>query len=77
MKYLLILLFIFLLNCKSCNKPTQNLLKKEDYEKCGECLHLQTGSVCTVEGTYFNSCLAICKQIKILCEGDCPCKNEN
>lgn len=73
MKKLSIILLLFFLYCKSCNL-SKEINREESFEKCGECLHLNTGNVCTVEGTYFNSCLAICKQVKILCEGQCPCK---
>lgn len=75
MKKFFILFFLFFLYCKSCNSSKQ-IIEKESFEGCGECLQLNTGNVCTVEGTYFNSCLAICKQVKILCEGKCPCKKD-
>ncbi len=74
-KILIILILLTLASCKSCsdveikrsNSPGFN------FEGCGECLDLNTGRVCTVQGTYYNSCLAICKQVKILCNGECPC----
>lgn len=67
---------LFLFSCKSCHQSKETIKTPEESEKCGECIYLNTGNVCTVEGTYFNSCLAICKQVKILCEGKCPCKSE-
>jgi len=67
------LLLLLLLNCKSCEKENKVIYEDLDFKECGECLNLQTGKVCTVQGTFFNSCLAICKQVKILCQGECPC----
>ncbi len=77
--FFLILAFTIILNCKSCHSLKTNQIEgdKNMFEGCGECLHLHTGNVCTVEGTFYNSCLAICKQVKILCEGKCPCPSKN
>ncbi|MBI3396810.1 MAG: hypothetical protein HY042_13310 [Spirochaetia bacterium] len=43
---------------------------------CGECLDLPSGTVCTAEGTVRNSCVAICRQIKIECNHACPCEKK-
>ena len=45
-------------------------------ERCGECLEFPTGEVCTPAGTKRNSCLAICENVAILCNGPCPCPEE-
>jgi hypothetical protein len=77
-KILYIIIFFLLINCKSCEKGQVFENKKGfNFEGCGECLNLDTGRVCTIEGTYYNSCLAICKQVKILCNGECPCPKKN
>ncbi len=75
-KILIIFLLFSLFSCKSCNDKGYVEKSKSsgfNFDGCGECLDLNTGRVCTVDGTYFNSCLAICKQVKILCNGECPC----
>ncbi|GIX41158.1 MAG: hypothetical protein KatS3mg129_0891 [Leptospiraceae bacterium] len=69
------LIILFLFHCKSCEKENNN--RGFNFEGCGECLNLNTGRVCTVEGTFYNSCLAICKQVKILCNGECPCPEKD
>lgn len=79
-RILIIITLLILTSCKSCNdkgfmqKTSSN--RGFNFDGCGECLDLNTGRVCTVEGTYFNSCLAICRQVKILCNGECPCKTK-
>lgn len=82
MKYIVFILLI-LGACKT-NTEKENAipnLKDENtqsegfnFEGCGECLFLDTGRVCTTRGTYYNSCLAICRRVKILCDGECPCR---
>lgn len=79
-KILIIFIFFSLISCKSCNDKGYKQKNKSpgfNFDGCGECLDLNTGRVCTVEGTYFNSCLAICKQVKILCNGECPCPTKS
>ncbi|MCS7205458.1 MAG: hypothetical protein NZ853_07160 [Leptospiraceae bacterium] len=70
-----LILFSFVLFCRteSPRKEKPIPLIHQNFEGCGECLDLDTGRVCTTEGTYYNSCLAICKRVKILCDGECPC----
>ena len=44
---------------------------------CGECLELPEAAVCTVDGaTLRNSCEAICRGERILCNSECPCPGE-
>lgn len=63
----------FLSGCQGCQKPGESNSSNNIPPECGECLYLQTGKVCTVQGTMQNSCLAICVSAKILCNGECPC----
>ncbi|MEQ9366168.1 MAG: hypothetical protein RIF32_18140 [Leptospirales bacterium] len=49
----------------------------EPEELCGECLELPKAEICTVAGsTLRNSCEAICRGQRILCNGACPCPEE-
>ncbi|MCR9144728.1 MAG: hypothetical protein NXI24_20990 [bacterium] len=46
-------------------------------ELCGECLELPEAEICTVSGAALrNSCEAICRGQRILCNGPCPCPDE-
>ncbi len=77
MKKFIIYIILLIVSCKT--SIDQKSTKKDgfNFEGCGECLNLNTGNVCTVEGTYYNSCLAICRQVKILCNGECPCPKKD
>ncbi len=51
---------------------------EESAELCGECLELPEAAVCTVNGaTLRNSCEAICRGERILCNSECPCPGED
>ncbi len=78
MRKILFFIIVLIVSCKT-SIDQKSTTKKDgfNFEGCGECLDLNTGNVCTVDGTYYNSCLAICRQVKILCNGKCPCpKND-
>jgi len=75
--FLFLLMFLLVGGCRGCQQE-QTSTNVDIPPRCGECLELPTGEVCTVQGTKKNSCLAICLGVKILCSGACPCpKSEN
>ena len=67
------ILFSLLLVAAGCKKQVKGSGGDELSKRCGHCLSIESGNVCTPVGTLKNSCFAICSEQKILCNQTCPC----
>lgn len=73
---IMIVLVVFIVTCSPAKKKTIEPVNHTK-SKCGECLDMPLGEVCTASGTKRNSCMAICGGVKILCFQACPCPKDN